>query len=141
MTDYDNIVRDRQKAIRREIDRRDIAIKSIQLDGGWKEPSTVLSYFPADQFKVPATMSVAALYRFIKTEALPIELLSMLLPEGFSIVRNPESIDHDEIDCLMRDYVATKAQAHHPESEAGREIGPGEDNVLRGKFARVAGAA
>jgi hypothetical protein len=33
-----------------------------------------------------------------------------------------------------------KERAHHPESEAGREIGPNEDNVLRGKFASVRAA-
>lgn len=137
MSDFDNIVRERQKLIRREIDRRRIPIKAIQLDGGWKEPTTVLSYFPADDNATPATMSVASLYRLIEGKALPVDLLSLLLPAGFAIVHVPENIDHDEADQACRDYADAKAAAHHPESEAGRDIGPREDNVLRGKFTRL----
>lgn len=85
------------------------------------------------------TMSLVALDALV--DVIPDELLSMLLPSGRIIVRNPDSIDHDEIDRLMRDYVATKAQAHHPESEAGREIGPNEDRELRTKFTIVAANA
>jgi hypothetical protein len=62
MADENIIVRDRQKLIRREMDRRGIAIKAVQLDGGWEAPSTVLSWFPADENKEPQTMSVAGLY-------------------------------------------------------------------------------
>ena len=138
MHDENTIVRERQRAIRREMDRRGISIKAVQYDGGWDTPSTVLSYFPAD--KEPQTMSVAALYRLISRKALPADLLSVLLPDDFAIVRVPEGIDHDEIAALFHDYLTAKERAHHPESEAGREIGPNEDNVLRGKFARVRAA-
>lgn len=133
MADYDNIVRERQKAIRREIDRRDLSIKAIHMDGGWETPSTVLSYFPADELKQPATMSVAALFRLLKTNAVPTELLSLLMPDGFAIVRTPEGINHDEIEEAARDFLATKGRAHHPESPAGRDISACEDSVLRRK--------
>lgn len=138
MHDADNIVRERQKAIRREIDRRGIAIKAVALDGGWENTSTVLSYFPADGHAQPAIMSASALYRLFG--ALPTDLLSLMLPEGFAIVAVPEELDHDQVAPILAEYLRAKDDAHHPDSEAGREIGPGEDNVLRGKFARVKAA-
>lgn len=139
MRDANRIVRERQKAIRREIDRRGISIKAVQFDGGWECPSTVLSYFPADAAKEPAIMSVAALYRLF--DALPTELLSLLLPDGFQIVRAPESIDHDTLCELAAEYVSAKNRAHHPESEAGRDIGPGEEGTLSGLVVQMVGGA
>jgi len=139
MRDANKIVRERQKAIRREIDRRGISIKAVQLDGGWDCPSTVLSYFPADASKEPAIMSVAALFRLF--DALPTELLSMLLPNGYQIVRAPESIDHDALCELATEYVSAKNRAHHPDSEAGRDIGPNEESALGGLVVRMAGSA
>jgi len=137
MADADRIVRERQRAIRREIDRRGIAIKAIQYDGGWENASTVLSYFPADASREPAIMSVAALYRLF--DALPADLLSMLLPEGFAIVQVPEGVDHDDLAARFREYLGLKDEAHHPESEAGRDIGPGEDKALRLKLVEARG--
>ena len=133
MNDENNIVRDRQKLIRREMERRHIAIKAVQLDAGWETPSTVLSYFPGDPDKVPATMSVAALYRLLKTNALPVDLLSLLLPDGFQIVRAAEDIDHDELCDWAESYVATKTKAHRADSPLGPEIAPCEKNELDGK--------
>lgn len=71
---------------------------------------------------------------------IPDKLLSLLLPDGRLIVRVPNEIDHDEADRAMREYVDAKAAAHHPESEAGRDIGPGEDKALRVKLAAVKAA-
>jgi hypothetical protein len=133
MPDEDTIVRARQKAIRREIDRREIAIKAIQYDGGWKCPSTVLSWFPAAEDKDPQIMSMAGFYRLISRKALPVELLSVMLPDGFRIVRVPEEVDHDEIATVLHDYLQTKERAHHPESPDGREISSCEDADLSGK--------
>lgn len=141
MRDESNIVRERQKLIRREIDRRGISIKAIQLDGGWSDSSTVLSYFPADEKAQPAVMSIASFYRLIERKALPLDLLSTLLPNGFTIVRVPENVDHDEISAAVQDYLKTKEDAHRPESEAGREIGPIEDETLRGKVAHLRAVA
>ena len=140
MIDETTIVRDRQKLIRREMDRRHITIKAVQLDGGWKTSSTVLSYFPENRDIEPAVMSVAALYRLIETKALPPDILSLLLPSGYQIVRAPEDIDHDSLCDLAADYVATKHRAHHPESEAGRDIGPGEATALTGKVVQMVGS-
>lgn len=134
MRDENTIVRERQQLIRREMDRRGISIKAVQYDGGWDTPSTVTSYFPAPEgAKEPQTMSVAALYRLICRKALPIDLLSLLLPDGFVIVQAPEAINHDEIAEAMHDFLQAKERAHHPESEAGREIGPTERAMLDDK--------
>lgn len=142
MRDETTIVRERQQLIRREMDRRGISIKAVQYDGGWETASTVASYFPNPEGgKEPQTMSVAALHRLIRRKALPLDLLSTLLPDGFVIVQAPEAINHDEIAEAMHDFLQAKERAHHPESEAGREIGPNEDNVLRVKFGNVAGKA
>lgn len=135
MYDYDRIVRDRQKAVRREIDRRELSIKALYLDAGWENSSTLLSYFPADQEREPATMSLASFYRLFK--ALPTDLLSFMLPEGFAVVRVPEGLDHDEIDRAFRDYTDAKAAAHHPESECGRDLGPKERAALDDKIVRL----
>lgn len=140
MADATNIVRDRQKLVRREMNRRGISIKAVQLDGGWDSSSTVLSYFPEDTHAQPAVMSVAALYRLLDTGALPADLLSLMLPPGFQIVRAPEAIDHDDVEDMFRDYLAAKGKAHHPDSEAGREIGPGEQDKLDGKVVQIRGS-
>lgn len=133
MHDETTIMRERQKAIRREMDRRGIAIKAVQFDGGWDTPSTVLSWFPADKDREPQVMSVAGLYRLIVRKALPIDLLSIMLPDGFRIVRVPEDVDHDEISEVVQDYLHTKERAHHPESPEGREISSCEDSDLSAK--------
>jgi trans-aconitate methyltransferase len=136
MRDENMIVRDRQHGIRREMDRRSIALKQVQYDGGWQTVSTIASYFPLDN-KEPATMSVAALHRLIRTNALPLDLLSLLLPEGFQIVRLPEDVDHDEYETMTRDYLAAKWRAHHPASPGGREITDEEKDGLNQKAARL----
>lgn len=131
MCEHDSIVRGRQMAIRREMMRRGISVKQVQLDGEWKHPSTVLSHFPnPDGEQEPATMSVATLCRLLEKKALPPELLSMLLPDGFAIVQASECVDYDDLSAACRDLIAEKDKAHHPESEAGRDLGPGEQAKL-----------
>lgn len=82
------------------------------------------------------TMPITALFALI--DVIPDELLSHLLPEGRSIVRVPEQLDHDQVCEAMQEYLHEKAKAHRPDSPGGRDIAPCEDNVLRGKFAKVA---
>ena len=130
MRDENTIVRERQLAVRREMDRRGIALKVIALDAGMSY-STLLSYFPGERDKTPATISGAAI--FALCGVLPADLISLLLPDGFQIVRAPEAIDHDELADLASDYLATKNAAHHPDSENGRDIGPNENVALIGK--------
>jgi hypothetical protein len=133
MHDENKIVREAQRAIRREMDRRGIRIKAVQFDGGWDTSSTVLSYFPGDESKEPAIMSVAALYRLLKRRALPADLLNLLLPDGFAIVQIPEGVDHDEFAEHCQEYLIEKAKAHRPDSECGPAIGPNEKSRLDSK--------
>jgi hypothetical protein len=133
-----HVLKERQSQMRREMDRRGLSMKGVSFDSGIPY-STLLSYLPDPNAKsVPALMPVSALYALCG--AVPEDILSLLLPDGRLIVRAPEALDHDEVAECLHDYLQTKERAHHPESEAGREIGPGEDNVLRGKFARVKAA-
>ena len=133
--DIVRIMRDRQCAMRREMDRRGIALKAVSFDSGIPY-STLLSYFPdAKANREPALMPVSAQYSLCS--AIPQDILSLLLPEGHVIVKAPVELDHDQLAEAFHDYLHAKERAHHPESEAGREIGPNEDNILRLKVAAV----
>lgn len=134
MRDETDIVRDRQLAIRRELDRRGILLKTIALDAGMSY-STVQSYFPGERNAVPATMSVAALYAFVG--AIPDDLLSLLLPHGRAIVQVPDNIDHDALCEGFQEYLTEKAKAHRHDSPAGRDIAECERKVLDSKVAHL----
>lgn len=133
-----DIVRERQKAMRREYDRRGIAMKVVAMDSGLNY-ETLLTYFPADRDKVPVQIPGSAIYAL--TGNVPPDILSLLLPAGHVVVRVPESVDHDEISALVQDYLKTKEDAHRPESECGRDLGPAEDQTLRGKVAHLRAVA
>ena len=49
-----DIIRERQKAMRREMDRRGIAMKAVSMDSGIGYDA-LLTYFPADALKVPTS--------------------------------------------------------------------------------------
>lgn len=137
MSDAVTIIRHRQQAIRREMDRRGIALKAVSFDSGIPY-ATLLSYFPAEGSRDPAIMPVSALYSLVG--ALPTDLLSLVLPTDHLIVEVPADIDHDATAADMQDYLRWKHGAHHPESEAGRDIGPNEDREGRAKLAVVRAA-
>lgn len=137
MPDATTIIRQRQLAIRREMDRRGIALKAVHFDSGIPLP-TLQSYFPTEGTRDPAVMPLSALDARIGV--IPDDLLSLLLPAGRLIVQAPEEIDHDQIAPAMRAYLKAKDEAHHPESEAGRDIGPGEDKSLRDRLTVVTGS-
>jgi len=128
------IIRYRQKKMREAIDKRGLLMKAVAEDSGIPY-TTLLTYFPADDKKTPVQIPGSVI--FALTGHLPADIMSLLLPVGHVIVKAPEEVDHDEIAECLHDYLHEKEKAHHPLSEDGREIGPGEDNVLRGKFARV----
>lgn len=138
MSDATMIIRQRQLAMRREMDRRGIALKAVSFDSSVPY-ATLLSYFPVEGSRDPAVMPVSALYCLVG--ALPQDVLSLLLPDGHLIVKAPIEIDHDQIAEAMVDYLAEKQRAHHPESEAGPAIGPGEHGKLTTKFTVVAANA
>jgi hypothetical protein len=130
MRDSSTIMRERQNAVRRELDRRQCALKVISLDSGIPY-STLLSYFPAPEGgKEPAELPSGALYRLCGH--LPCDLLNLLMPEGFAIVRVPTGVDYDSVSSLCREFIDIKDKAHHPESEAGRDLGPTEQGTLTG---------
>jgi len=129
MRDRNEIVRERQSAIRRELDRRGIALKAVAMDAQISY-STLVSYLPQPGGDKPVMMPAGAIYALAETRAIPDDLLSLLLPAGVLMVRVPEGVDHDEIEEAARDYLAEKAKAHHLESEAGRDIGPNENQAL-----------
>lgn len=109
-----------------------LTLKAISMDAGVDYDSL------CNYAKGETQMPVGVLYALVGV--VPSELLSLLLPSGHVIVQIPENIDHDEIAEAMHDFLREKERAHHPESPAGREIADCEDNVLRGKFARVRAA-
>jgi hypothetical protein len=130
------IILDRQRAMRREMDRRGIAMKVVSQDSGISY-STLLTYFPADSLKKPVQIPGSAI--FALTGHLPPDILSLLLPTGHVIVRAPEEINHDQIADAMVSYLAEKQRAHHPQSECGPAIGPNEGAALDTKFTLIAG--
>lgn len=121
----DNDIKATQKRIFRIALRNGLTLKAISLDSTIPY-NTLRSY--AGSGCETAEMPVSALYKLIGV--IPDELLSLLLPEGRQIVRAPEDIDLDELARVAREFCAGKDQAHHPESEAGREIGPNETERL-----------
>lgn len=140
MRDNLAIIRERQTAIRRELDRRGTAMKVVAFDSGIPY-DTLLTYFPQEGSREPAQIPGGAIYALADGNAIPLDLLSLLLPAGFHIVRAPEAVDHDDIETACRDFLAAKGASHHPDSEAGREIGPGEQALLDGKVAHLRAAA
>ena len=126
-----------QERIFRIAQREGLTLKAISLDSGIPY-STLRSY--AGNNGETAEMPVSALYKLVGV--VPDELLSLLLPEGRSIVRIPENIDLDELAAAIADLLHAKNAAHHPESECGRDIGPTEyaelsDRVVRLPLGRV----
>lgn len=109
--------------------RYGLTLKMIQADSGLGYDS--LRNYASGETVMPITALDALV------GVIPDELLSLLLPAGHLIVAVPEGVDFDEIEKAARELLAAKGQAHHPASEAGREIGPGENVVLLGKVARL----
>lgn len=116
------------------MDRRGIALKVVSLDSGIPY-ATLATYFPADPVADPAQIPGGAIHDLCGV--FPVDLLSLLLPEGFCVVRVPEAIDHDELAASLTDYFAAKQAAHHPESECGPAIGPGERAVLDSRIVHL----
>ena len=117
MRDDNAIMRDALLTIRLELDNRRIPLKVCASKGGFSY-STFLSWFPADG--TPQIPSLAAMPGLAR--ALPSDLLSYLVPDGFHIVPDPEGIDYDQFADGCHAYLARKSKAHCPDSPAGREL-------------------
>ncbi len=132
MRDDSTIMRDALLAIRAELDQRRIPHKVSASKAG-VGVSTWLSWFPAAGTpQVPSLTFLPAL-----AKALPGDLLSLLLPDGYHIVTGPHGIDYDEFSAGCRAFIDCKERAHHPESECGRDLGPGELSELDGNVVRL----
>lgn len=68
---------------------------------------------------------------------LPDELLTLLMPAGHAIVRVPEGMDFDDLECAARDFLALKGKAHHPDSPSARDISDCEAVSLGQAAARL----
>lgn len=134
MRDSSTIMRGRQQAIRRELDRRGIALKAVSFDSGIPY-SSLLSYFPEEGGRDPAVLPKSA--EWCLFGAVPDDLMNLLVPDDYAVVRKPKGIDYDQFSADCREFVDTKEKAHHPDSEAGRDLGPNEQNLLDGKVARL----
>jgi len=137
MRDDNAIMRDALLAIRLELDARRIPLKVCASKGGFSY-STFLSWFPADG--TPQIPSLAAMPGLAK--ALPADLLSYLVPDGFHIVPDPEGVDFDEFAEGCHAFLKRKSEAHREDSPAGPSISDCERNdlnvvmiPLRGKVA------
>lgn len=132
MHDNVSIIRARQLGIRRQIDKRGIALKLVAADSGIPY-ETLLTYFPQEGSREPAQIPGGAIYALCDGKALPADLLSLMLPDGWQIVRVPEAIDHDEICEWAEGFIAAKTKAHRADSPMGVEIAPCERDELNGK--------
>lgn len=126
------IVKQRQLAMRREMDRRGILLKIVAQDSGIPYP-TLATYFPADPNADPAQIPGGAIYDLAASNALPLDLLSDLLPNGLLMVRAPEGIDHNELSEGFTEYLSEKQQFHREDSECGPALGPTETARLNAK--------
>ena len=87
------------------------------------------------------TLSLWGVKKLLRVKGLAPLLSRLFAPEDHALIGLPCDIDHDKIAGDFHDYLQTKERAHHPESEAGREIGPGEHETLRAKFTVIQGRA
>ena len=127
-----SILLDRQERMFRvacDPKRYALSLKLIAIDSG-------LHYDSVRDYAAGKTiMPITALDALVGV--IPDELLSLLFSGNRAIVQVPEQIDHDELEKALLDLLATKAAAHHPESECGREIGPNERAALDSKVVQL----
>lgn len=136
LCDIPHCTKGTQERIFRIAQREGLTLKAISLDSGIPY-STLRSY--AGNNGETAEMPVSALYKLVGI--IPDELLSLLLPDGRSIVRIPENIDHDAIAQWAETYNAKKLAAHRADSECQEQIGPSEKADLDNTVVQFPGSA
>jgi hypothetical protein len=98
--------------------------------------NTIRSY--AGSGCATAAMPVPAMLKL--ADVIPDELLSRLTKiVGRCLIETPKDMDFDEVSDACRDFISAKDRAHHPDSEAGRDIGPGESDALGCKVVQLRG--
>ena len=130
--DDNAIMRSNLLAIRQQLDVRGLPLKVCASNAGVSY-STFLSWFPADG--TPQIPSLAMLPALAK--ALPADLLSYLVPDGFHIVPDPDGVDYDAFAEGCHAFLKCKSDAHHPASPGGREIVDCEKGPLNANVARI----
>jgi hypothetical protein len=138
MRDSSTIMRGIQRVIREQLDERGIALKVVSAGSGIPY-ATLCSYFPGNERgsaeKQPAQLPGGAIYALCG--AIPNDLLNLLFPDGWALVQVPTDADYDKVSACCRNFIDTKDQAHHPDSELGRDIGPGEQARLDEKIVEL----
>jgi hypothetical protein len=133
---------DVQRVIREKLDERGISLKVVAAKSQIPY-SNICGYFPGNERgstpKASVELPASALRKLCG--AIPNDLLNLLVPDGFAIVEVPSGVDYDRVSEMCRDYLNLKEQAHHPESEAGREIGPRETDILGENVVRLGAVA
>lgn len=125
-----------QQTMFREAERLGITHKVIHYDTGGDIGGLSLSAI-GQYARGESAMGLPSFVKLIGV--VPADLLSLLLPDGFQIVRAMRDVDHDAAAEAARDYLSAKDRAHHPDSPGGREIVAIEDEALRSKLASVPG--
>lgn len=132
MTDENANMRETLSAIRLELDKRRLPMKVCAAKAGVSY-STFLSWFPADGTpQIPSLACIGSLAR-----ALPADLFSLLVPDGFHVVPDPEGHDYEEIAKGFADFLSLKNDFHRQESECGPALGPTEQMRLSAEIVRL----
>lgn len=133
---------DVQRVIREQLDERNISLKVVAATSGIPY-STICGYFPGNERgftpKQSVELPVGAFRKLCG--AMPSDLLNLLIPDGFAIVEVPAGVDFDKVSAECREFLDKKERAHHPESEAGRELGPTETDLLGENVVRLGAVA
>ena len=118
--------------VARDPRRYGLTFEAIECDTGIPA-STLRSYCRGD---APAEMPLSALWKL--AEGLPLELVNRLMPPGFALVRSGDAAGSvDDLAGEAIDFAGAVGAAHHPASEAGVAIGPGEAKDLAARATRL----
>jgi predicted transcriptional regulator len=103
--------------------RYGLTLKMIAADSGLNSQS--VRNYAAGETEMP----LSALDALIGV--MPSELLSLLLPGGYLLMRAPDGVDYDEYEKHCRTFLSLKGEAHRHDSPDGRDISVCEDAKLK----------
>ena len=83
------------------------------------------------------TLSLWGLKKLLRVKELAPLLSRLFTPEEYALVGYPIGLDLDELAADFQEFLVEKGKCHHPESEAGPAIGPGEKARLTAHAAKV----
>lgn len=82
-------------------------------------------------------LSLWGVKKLLRIKKLAPLLSRLFAPEDYALVGVTAGIDLDKLADDFADFLRTKNDFHHPESEAGRDIGPGEQAALNSKVVQL----